>query len=495
MEQNNDTSVLAGRLDLYSIARDIVQNLWAILLVAAAAAMIMSVYARMNHQTSYSSKAMFAVKSRSSSSYSRANLTAASSMADSFGNILNSSLLKKKVCEDLNMETFDARTSAQVISKTNLINLNVTADSPYKAYTVICSTMRVIDDLVPYVSTNMVLEVLQEPSVPAGADANYTGRSEAMKAFLIAAAFMTAVFALLSYFKDTIKSEGDLERKVGGRILGVIEYQRSRVPLKEWLKGRRGTNLITDVNASFSYVEKIKKISVALSNHMKRNGQKVILITSVNAHEGKTTVAANIALSLADQNQSVLLIDGDLRSPALYKLFVPVRVHLTYTLNDLLAGRCTVKEAVRKENGRKLFLLLNEKGNRESTDIVASQRMQKMIENAKDFFDYVVIDSPPLAMMSDAEAFAEAADLTILNVKYDYSTAEEVNDAVDTLTGCKAEFYGCVLNGVHSLFGNRSVGGYGTYGTYGRYGRYGGGLRRFGNSGSFFGNGDSSRHG
>ena len=478
MEQNSDYSVLSGRFDLYGILRDIVRNLWAILLVALAAGMIVNVYARVNHQTSYSSKAMFAVKSKSSNNYSRTNLTAASTMATSFGNILNSSLLKKKVCEDLQMETFDARASAQVISKTNLITISVTADTPYKAYTIMCSTMRVIDELVPYVSTNMVLEVLQEPSVPGGADATFTGRNEAIKGFLIGAALMTMVFALLSYFKNTVKSEGDLEKKVGGRILGVIDHQRTRLSVSELLKRQKDTHLITDVNADFKFVEKIKKIGATLTNHMRRHDQKVVLFTSVNAHEGKSTVAANVALALAEQDQTVLLIDGDLRNPTLFKMFYPKQTKLANTLNGLIAGRNTTKDTVRRYGGYKLFMLLNDKGDQESTDIVASQRMRYLVSKAKAHFDYVVIDSPPLALMSDAEAFAEMADLTVLVVKYDYSTAEDINDAVDTLSGCKAEHYGTILNDYRSFIGERAVGGYGAYnrygyGAYGKYGTYG----------------------
>ncbi len=479
MEQNNDYSVLSGHLDLYSILRDIVRNLWAILLVALAAAMITNIYVRMNHQTSYSSKAMFAVKAKSSSNNSRTSLTAASTMATSLGNILNSSLLKKKVCEDLSIPSFDARTSAQVISKTNLINLNVTADTPQKAYTTICSTMRVINELVPYVSTSMVLEVLQEPSVPGGADASFTGRSEALKAFILGAAFMTTVFALLSYFKNTIKSESELEDKVGGRVLGVIDHQRTRATIPELLKGRQDTRLITDVNSSFEFVEKMKKITTTLSGHMKRNDQKVLLITSVSAHEGKSTFAANVAIALARQDKNVLLIDGDIRSPALYKLLIPKHMKLMNSLNTLLAGNCTVKEAVHKEGGKGPYLLLNDKGNPQSTDIVSSKRMNQLITASRRHFDYVIIDSPPIGVISDAEVFAEDADLTVLVVKYDYSTADAVNDAVDTLNGCSAEFYGCVLNDAHTLLGDRSVGGYGTYGKYGygygygRYGKYG----------------------
>ena len=492
MENRNEYASLSDKLDFFSIIRDIFRSLWAILLLSLSVAMIVNVAARANYQSSYSSQAVFAVKARSGTNYSRANLTSASTMANSFSNILNSNLLKKKVCDDLNISSFNARTSAQVIKDTNLITLKVTAETPKETYNTICSVMRVINELTPYVSGNMVVEVLQEPRVPVGADAGYNGYQPARRAFIITFILGILLFGILSYFKNTIKSGPDLERKTDSRFLGQIYHEKNYYSLKDRITRSKDKHLITGIHASFDFVEGYKKIAANLSGHLKRNEEKVVMVTSVRAHEGKSTMAANLALALEESGHTVLLIDGDLRRPSLNKIFLGKNEKLPATFNDLLAGKNTVKDTVWHEKGHKLYLFLNEKGRNDSSDIVASKRMKDVVDAAKRHFDYVIIDTPPLALLSDAETLADLSDLSILTVKYDYTLAPQVNDAIDSLSGCKAEFYGCVLNDVHAMPGARNaVGGSGHYGHYGNYSHYG----HYGNYGRYGKYGHYGRYG
>ena len=98
-ENNQDFSSLLERVDLYSIVRDTLRNLWAILLGAIAVAMIVNMLVRADFRSTYSTTATFVVTSKTSSNNAYSNLSAASTMTKSFTNILNSNLLKKKVCE------------------------------------------------------------------------------------------------------------------------------------------------------------------------------------------------------------------------------------------------------------------------------------------------------------------------------------------------------------------------------------------------------------
>ena len=112
---NPNSETLIERIDVYSILRDLLRNSWVILLGAIAIAMIVNIYVKTKNVNKYSSSATFVVTSKTSSNYVYSNLTAASTMAKSFSNILNSSLMKKKVCKDLGISSFDASMSASVI--------------------------------------------------------------------------------------------------------------------------------------------------------------------------------------------------------------------------------------------------------------------------------------------------------------------------------------------------------------------------------------------
>ena len=472
-EEREFTSVL-DQIDLYSMFRDVLRNLWVILLGAIAAGMIVNMSVKSDFQSTYSTKTTFVVTSRTSSNYTYSNLSAASSMASSFSNILNSRLLQKKVCQDLGIPSFNATTSASVIQGTNLMNLQVTSDTPRNAYLIIRSIMRNINGLTQYVSSDMVMEVLQEPKVPTGADASFTAARQTLKAFVLAAAAITLVYMYLSYRKDTIKGDKDLEDKLDAHCLGMVYHDSAYRNVRDFLSGKRNRHLVTDLSAKFDYVERYKKIGANISSNARRHDAKVILVTSVREHEGKSTASANIALSLAQQSHKVLLIDGDLRRPTLQTLFLRKKDTLPATLGDLLTGKAAMMDALWFDKRRNLYLMLNKKNYTNSTDIVSSPNMERLLESARDYFDFIVIDSPPMSLMADAEVLVDLSDLSVLVVKYDQVLAPDLNDAIDSLRDCKAHFAGCVLNDVRTLPGaRRAVGGYGGYGRYKSYRRYG----------------------
>ena len=488
-EKKNFRSV-EDRLDIGTIVRDVLKNFWAILLIAVCAALIVNMVLTMNHQRSYQTKTTLVIKSKTTSNYSYTNLTAASRMANSFTNILSSGLLKKKVCEELNMDSFNAKVSANVVTGTNLVTMVVTAESPQEAYLVIRSIMNQITGLTQYVSGDLVMEVLQEPDVPAGADASFSPRSQMKKGFLIGAALGVVLFAVLSFFKDTVKTEKDIEKELQVRNIGVLYHENRFRGLSSLFKKNSGRHLITDLDARFDFVERVKKIGTTISGHARRNHEQVIMITSVGEHEGKSTIAANLALALARQSDSVLLIDGDLRRPTQKKLFLNSDEVIKHDLGSLLNEECSVKDAIRYDKDKNLFMFLTDRNYKNSTDIIAGKRMRNLIQAAKKRFDYIIIDTPPMALMADAEAIADMADMSILVIKQDTTRIPVINEAIDTLTNCSADFYGCILNNVRTLSGvftQSNYGGYSRYGRYGRYGNYGryGRYGRYGNYGRY----------
>ncbi len=483
-ENKISVTSLFERLDLYSVLRDALRNLWVILLGALAVAMIVNMYVRSDYRNTYSTTATFVVTSRTSTT-TYSNLSAANTMADSFTNILNSNLMKKRVTKELGLVDFSASTSASVIEGTNLLTLRVTADSPYNTYRITRSIMDNISSLTQYVSTDMVLDVLQEPAVPTGADASFTGFGQSARAFVLAFLFLLAVFMYLSYRKLTIKSEKDLEVLLDAKSLGMLYYDGKYNSLGDFLKHRKKKYLITELTARFEFVERYKKIAAQVSGHARRSGAKAIVVTSYGEHEGKSSVSANLALSLAQQGYRVLLLDCDLRRPSQWKSFLAPNEKLSYSLVDLLQGRASMDDVLRHDEKRGIYLMLTKENYPNSTDIVSLPLMKRLVEVSKTHFDYILIDTPPMSLMADAEVMADMADMSILVVKYDTDFAEQLNDTIDALRDCNAEFAGCILNEVRTVPGARRVvggyGGYGRYGNYGRYGRYG----RYGNYGRY----------
>ena len=473
-ENKQDFSSLLERIDLYSIIRDVLRNSWAIIMGAIAVAMIVNMSVRADFRNTYTTTATFVVTSKTSSNYAYSNLSAASTMAGSFSNILNSNLLKKKVCQDLGTETFGATASARVIKGTNLMTLRVTADTPQNTYRTIRSIMYNMNDLTQYVSADMVMDVLQDPEVPTRADSSFSALSQTRKAFLLSCAVLVLAYMYLSYRKETVKGEKDLESKLDAKSLGMLHYESRFRSLGEWIRHKKRKHLVTELSAKFEFVERYKKIAAHISAQAHRADAKVILVTSVQEHEGKSTVCANLALTLVQQSYKVLLIDGDLRRPTQQTLFLKPDEKLKASLGSLLMGQATLGDAMYHDEERNLDLLLNKRNISNSTDIVSSVYMSRLVSVVRNYYDFIIIDSPPMSLMADAEILADLSDMSLLVVKYDIVLAQDLNDAIDSLRDCHAKFAGCILNQVKTLPGSRrTIGGYGGYGRYGHYGRYG----------------------
>ena len=493
MEDKNGISSIMDQLDLYGLVHDVLKNIVFILLAALAASMIADIVVRDNYHNSYTTTATFVVTSKNSSNYAYSNLNAASSMADSYSNILNSSLLKKKVCQDLGISSFDAKARARVIADTNLMTLSVTSSTPQKAYLTIRSIMRTINGLTGYVSENMVMEVLQEPQVPTKPDSTVSVTRQTRRAFALTAFAVTLVFMYLSCRRDTVRSEDDLKEKLDAESLGVLYHDPVYHSAGDFFRRSKSKHLVTDLNARFEFVERNKKIAAMISGIARKKGAKTILVTSVREHEGKSTFSANLALTLARQSVSVLLIDGDMRRPTLNKIFLKRGEKLDASLGDMLQGKASMTNAIYSNQDYGVQMLLNDRDYPNSTDIVSSYYMERLIEVASASFDYIIIDSPPMSIMADAEVLAGIADLSVLVVGYDNVFVPDLNDAIDSLRDCKAEFIGCILNNVRTLPGaSRTVGGYGGYGGYGRYSRYSR-YQRYGKYGGYGHYGDKSK--
>ena len=454
------------RLHLRSMVSDVLKNLWVILLAAAAVTMLMDLYTTQFTPKRYRTKATFVVTSKNNSSYSYINLSAAQSMATTLQSILNSDILKNEVRKDLGLAEFDASVTASVIKETNLLELYVTSSSPERSFRIIRSIMQNYQNLTQYVSQEAFMQVLEEPSVPTR---SYTGQRNVPllgRTFLLSAGVLVMLFLWLSYNNDTVKSEDDLVEKIDAKALGIIAHEKGR------LFRRRIPPLVSDVNVSFGFTEEHRKIAARLVTTAAEMNAKVILFTSLRPHEGKSNVAANQALTLAEQNYKVIVLDCDFRRPLMYRLF---GFDQFPEFADMLRNHQNPEKAIVSMKG--IDFLLNSHTHADSTELLADSSFKNLLPALKEKYDFVIVDTPPMAGMSDAEVVASAADMSVMVIQYNRELAGYINDAVDQLGRTRAPAGGAVLNDVRGSrnMGNSryGYGGYSRYGKYGRYGRYG----------------------
>ena len=453
------------------LVQDVMKRWLLIVLIAAIVGVGTYIKADTDYKPVYRSTTTFVVTTHGSSTTVYSNLSSTTTLATMFTDLLNSSILRNSILEEIGTYGFDGEIDAQVVAETNLLTVNVTASDPRTAFLVSQAIIDHHENLTYQVVDGIVLEVLQNPKVPTS-PVNYADASGQMKRMVVLSVIaMVALIVTLSYFRDAVRSSKEAKAKLDCDLLGEIPHEVKYKTLAARIQHKKTSILITSPITSFRFVENMRKLRQRLEHHMKDD--KVLMITSLMENEGKSTVSVNIALSLAQKYDKVLLIDCDLRKPACYAVMgkIPVEVGL----RNVLSGRNDYKKALIRDKKSGLYMLLEKRGNRNSGDLVASKEMADLIRWARNEFDYVILDLPPMGKVSDAESMMELADASLLVVRQNEALAPMLNRAIAALESGKANLLGCVLNNVSTtaLSSGQGYGGYGKYGRYGRYGSYG----------------------
>lgn len=462
------------KLEPFTLLVDILKNLWVAILGGISCALLIYVLLSARYVPQYTCSATFAVLNKATSS-SWGSLSAANEMAQTFERVLKSNVLKETLKDALGTDTINGQISTQVLSGTNMLTLNVTASSPKEAYDLILAVMEHYDEVSFYMMGNAVMEMLKEPAIPMSPSNPLRAESAMKKAFLIGTAGLIALFGLLSYLSDTIKREEEIERKLDAKSLGQIPFEDKYKTVKEKIKRKKGALLVSSPIAGFAFVESYKKLATRVEYQLSKREGKVLAVTSVSENEGKSTVAANLAISLAEQGKRVLLLEGDLRRPSQFLIFDKKPTE-KQEIGELLKGKGLVKDVLQESGLPKLYLMIGRNCYSSSTEMLQTPMFAKLLEVCKRTMDYVIIDTPPAGMMGDAEVIAGYADAVMLVVKQNFMLAEDINEALDAFRNHQAHVLGVVLNGVRTLDsvpGGSYYGGYGSYGAYGRYGNYG----------------------
>ena len=226
----------------------------------------------------------------------------------------------------------------------------------------------------------------------------------------------------------------------------------------ERLHSRVAEKVVVDRRMPVTCREQYRRLAAVLHDAQTSNGIKVVMVASAVAGEGKTLTAANVALTLSSSyRKRVLVIDGDLRRPVLHQLF---RVDAASGLADGLDTTVEDMKIVVRQVSPTLALLPAGRPNADPMAGLISPRMRRLIEEARQMFDWVIIDTPPLVLLPDAHLLASIADTALLVVKAESTPHAMVKRAVDAIGSSR--IVGVVLN-------NAPAERHGSYDGYGDY--------------------------
>lgn len=202
---------------------------------------------------------------------------------------------------------------------------------------------------------------------------------------------------------------------------------------------------ILNRNSSFAAQEAYKSLRTSVRFALRDNGCKRICMTSAMASEGKSITMLNLAISVAMDGQKVLLIDADLRRPSQARMLME---KATPGLSNVLAGMVSPEEAIRPELYPNLDVLLSGDVPPNPSELLGSDRMRDLIEEMSKKYDYILVDTPPVILVSDAAIVANLLDGVLLLVRQGKSKKDELKRAIANLELAGITPMGIVLNGV-----------------------------------------------
>ena len=457
------------KIDLIEIIRGVVRSALHMLipglLTVALLTGAMTFWTAHSYSPRYQASASFTVKVANPlyADQQYYNNAVAEQMAKTFPHILTSGVLSEQVKKDLSISSMPA-VSAEAMGNTNIFTLKVTASDPQLAYDVLGSVTELYPNIAEFVVGPTELTFLSESGVPKS-PTNHPNLlvGAVMGAFAGCALWAGAAFLYWATHR-TVTTEEELGRIVNVPCLGRLPKVRGLE------RSSKKCPILSEKNDKFGFNESVRLLRVRVEKEMSEDSN-VLMVTSTIPNEGKTTVSVNLAAALAQKGKKVLLLDCDLRNPSVGAIFgLDGQVGFT----EYLQGKCTLREASRMIDNKNFCVIPGGAPTSNPEQLLAKLNARKFVEVAKNNFDYVILDTPPCALMADASEIGMMADRILLTVRQNFSCRQQILDGVQILGDCGKPIIGTVLNmttpksskgGYYSYYGYGY--GYGSYGSYG----------------------------
>ncbi|MBV5246878.1 polysaccharide biosynthesis tyrosine autokinase [Mycolicibacterium sp. PAM1] len=361
---------------------------------------------------------------------------------------------------NMNAQQLQGRVKASAEPDTVLIDVNVLDDSPIRARDIADTMSNEFVNLVRELETppesgarpDARVVVEQRATIPSKPVVPKTTRNIAV-GFSLGLLVGLGLALLRDVLDNTVKTQATIEdiSKVG--LVGSI-------PLD---KERRTHPAITFESDNSGIAEAFRKLRTNLQFLAVDNPPRVIVLTSSVPSEGKSTTAINLALALAEGEQNVVLVDGDMRRPTLAKALGLVG---TVGFSTVLSGRASLEDAIQKTRFPGLSVLTSGSVPPNPSELLGSQSARKLLGELRARYDYVIIDSTPLLAVTDAAILAAGADAVLMMARFGQTRREQLAHAVEGLASVGAPLLGAVMTMVPT--GGRSSYNY-QYAYYAEY--------------------------
>jgi len=373
------------------------------------------------------------------------NLLIGAQIVKDYRELAKSRLVANQVLKDLKLdnitvEAFSDKVSVDLKNDTRVIQISATDTSPEMAKIIADKVTDVFIEKVVDIMQAMNAKVIDRAEVPKKPiKPNKVKYTAAAFAFGLVLGF--GIVLLIEFLDNTVKTAEDIKVFVDLPVIGAIPL------FSNILKGGRkvidSRYIITNANHKSPIAEALRMLrtNILFSNIDKP--LKSFVVTSSSNDEGKTTTAVNLAVTFSQQGSRVLLIDGDMRKPVIYRIF---GFENNNGLTNFLLEHDDYKKYIKGSQIDHLDVLMCGTIPPNPSELLMSYAMRNLIQQASDDYDIILIDTPPVGMVTDAAIASTMVDGTILVAASGKVTVDALTRAKELLCKVNANIIGVVLN-------------------------------------------------
>ena len=494
--ESNEIEIDFGRI-LFAI----LDRAWLVLFVSVlcAAIVVGATYAFITPK--YQASTVFYVNNNALSvgdttlSVNSSDLATSRRLVDSYLVILNTRETLNAVIDyaelNLSYNQISRMISAEAVNETEMFRVTVSNSNPQRAAAIANAIAYVLPEQISNVIDGSSTKIVEYAEVPASPSSPSYPRNTLLG---FAAGFMmcAGIISLKEIFDTIIHSEEDIaqictypvlslvpDMQRGGKLTSsyasyaanAYKKKKKKSAKTKALEAKQNEALIGG-NISFAASEAYKRLRTKLQfSFAEESGCRVIGLSSALSGEGKSLTAVNLAYALAQLNKRVILLDCDMRRPTLAE---KMSLSKKPGLSEYLTGQYEFKDVCQRferENDETTFHVISAGDNPPNPmEMLSSLRMERLLSNLRGAYDYVLLDLPPVAEVSDALAIASRVDGMLLVVRQNYGDRIMLGDALRQFSFINARILGIVFNGTNEYGGDYYGYGYG-YGGYGYYQR------------------------
>lgn len=419
------------------------KRIWLVLVITTVAAIISGVYSIFVTTPVYEAKSSLIIgrtPNNQADNIQYDDILMYQKLVKTYGELAKSRLVAKETIERLNYsmtpEQLQLNLTVTAMGDTQILDIAIKDSDAIKSMELTNMLSKVFVEEVKSMMNTEDVKIMDEAQVPKFPVSPKVSLNIIIAAFL---GFITSlgIIFLMEYLDKTIKTENDVAKYLGISLLASVPF----------FQHRGSTNKYSSIFVNRDPKSPISEIFRSLRTNIKftsvEKDIKTIVFTSAGPNEGKSTVVANLAVTLCRAGSRVLVLEGDLRNPTVHKKFGLLNFH---GLTSALINNKSYAEYLQNSMLKDLDILTCGLKPPNPAEILGSNKMKVFLDAVKKDYDYILIDTPPAVVVTDAALLASICDGVILIVGSGEAIIEGAVKAKDLLLNGKANIIGVVLN-------------------------------------------------